>query len=87
MAVSNAVGSNTFCILVGLGLPWNAYTTTYRTEYHGLVDEDITESIVLLVGVCLIFVAIIWASGWMLYRWHAYMFLFMYAAYILQVIF
>jgi len=87
MAVSNAVGSNTFCILVGLGLPWNAYTTTYGTEYHGLVDEDITESIVLLVCVCLIFVAIIWASGWMLYRWHAYMFLFMYAAYILQVIF
>jgi Ca2+/Na+ antiporter len=50
MAVSNASGSNTFNIVIGLGLPWVLYTNfvTGFEPYHGLRDEGITESVVIL---------------------------------------
>mmetsp|Transcript_33314 Transcript_33314/g.76903 ORF Transcript_33314/g.76903 Transcript_33314/m.76903 type:complete len:399 (-) Transcript_33314:63-1259(-) len=87
MAVSSAIGSNTFSILIGLGLPWNVYTTIYKTEYHGLVDDGIADSVFELIYACVLFVIIVWASGWMLYRWHAYLFLFMYAVFLIRVIY
>lgn len=84
MAVSNAFGSNSFNIMVGLGLPWLLYTSfgTGFQPYHDLRDEGITESVVLLGLTLLVFVVAVLHSGFVLYRWHAYLFLVLYAVYI-----
>jgi Ca2+/Na+ antiporter len=52
MAVSNAMGSNTFNILIGLGLPWTLYVSTLPEgeEYHLLPAEGIVDSVVLLIA-------------------------------------
>jgi len=88
MAVSNAFGSNTFNILVGLGLPWFLYTSlaTNFEPYHGLRDDGILESVTLLSIVLLIFVVLLLKSGFKLYKWHANLFVVLYVAYLLVAI-
>mmetsp|Transcript_2394 Transcript_2394/g.3158 ORF Transcript_2394/g.3158 Transcript_2394/m.3158 type:complete len:644 (-) Transcript_2394:234-2165(-) len=85
MAVSNAFGSNTFNILVGLGLPWVLYILFGNdgNPYHGLKDEGITESVLILSVVLAAFVVMIIMSHFVLYEWHAYTFALMYVAYII----
>eukprot|EP00566_Odontella_aurita_P007142 CAMPEP_0113563546 /NCGR_PEP_ID=MMETSP0015_2-20120614/21129_1 /TAXON_ID=2838 /ORGANISM="Odontella" /LENGTH=728 /DNA_ID=CAMNT_0000465539 /DNA_START=150 /DNA_END=2336 /DNA_ORIENTATION=+ /assembly_acc=CAM_ASM_000160 len=84
MAVSNAFGSNTFNILVGLGLPWVLYTTfvTKGEPYDGLRDDGIVASVIILASVLLAFVVLILWSDFILYRWHAPAFLGLYALYL-----
>lgn len=83
-AVSNAFGSNTFNIMIGLGLPWVIYTSfgTHFQPYHGLRDEGIGESVVIMGSVCLLFLVFMIPSGFVLYKWHGWVFLFIYIAYL-----
>lgn len=84
MAVSNAFGSNTFNIMVGLGLPWLLYTSfgTGFQPYHGLRDEGIYESVEILGSVLAVFIVVVLCSGFVLYKWHAILFINLYIAYI-----
>lgn len=84
MAVSNAFGSNTFNILVGLGLPWALYIA-YGDDgpYHGLKDEGITESVLIMAIVLMAFVVMIFASNFVLHAWHANTFAIMYVVFII----
>ena len=51
MAVSNAFGSNSFNILIGLGLPWFVFVWANGWEtYKQLPAEGIVVPVVLLVG-------------------------------------
>ena len=88
MAVSNAFGSNTFNIMVGLGLPWFLYTSfgTGFQPYHGLKNEGILESVVILALVLIVFIVIIILSRGTLYKWHAILFVWMYIAYLVYAI-
>lgn len=83
-AVSNAFGSNTFNIMVGLGLPWVLYTSfgTGFAPYHGLRDEGITASVLIMASVLAVFVVIVINSGFVLRRWHGILFIILYAVYI-----
>lgn len=83
-AVSNAFGSNTFNIMVGLGLPWLLYTSfgTGFEPYHGLPAEGILESIIIMATVLLVFCVLMLQSGFIMYKWHGILFLGMYVAYI-----
>jgi len=84
MAVSNAFGSNTFNIMIGLGLPWVLYTSfgTDFQPYHELRDEAITQSVLIMGSVLLVFVVLIVPSGFVLYKWHGVIFVMMYVAYL-----
>lgn len=84
MAVSNAFGSNTFNIMIGLGLPWLLYTSfgTGFKPYHGLRDEAITESVIILAVVLLAFVVLVIPANFTIYKWHGYLFIVMYVAYL-----
>jgi Ca2+/Na+ antiporter len=83
-AVSNAFGSNTFNIMVGLGLPWLLYTSfgTGFEPYHGLEAEGILESIIILACVLLVFVVLMLQTGFVIYKWHGNLFIALYFAYI-----
>lgn len=87
MAVSNAFGSNTFNIMVGLGLPWLLYTTfTGFRPYYGIKDEGIGESVLIMALVLLLFIGLVIPSGFVLYKWHALLFLATYIGYLAYVI-
>ena len=83
-AVSNAFGSNTFNIMVGLGLPWMLYTSfgTHFEPYHGLRNEGITESVLILALVLLVFIVLMFTTDFVLLRWHGNLFIGLYVAYI-----
>jgi len=64
MAAANAVGSNTFDILLGLGLPW-----MIRCISVGHVDipvEELRESILILAGALTCYVVFLRLNAWVL---------------------
>ena len=71
MAVSNALGSNVFDILVGLGLPWFLATLIFQEDIE-LEADDVNISVAALAIVLFVYVATIagrrfkleTASGW-----------------------
>merc|ERR1712232_1172232 len=69
MAVANALGSNVFDILVGLGVPWMiaplrwGYSTEFTNQFCHL-KWDIT----ILLAVLLVFVCSLCATRWTLTR-------------------
>ena len=47
--MSNAVGSNIFDILIGLGLPW-LLVLTFSRDYIEVSQQDMLSSVLLLLG-------------------------------------
>jgi len=88
MAVSNALGSNTFNIMIGLGLPWVLYTSfgTGFEPYDELRNEGITEGVLILGAVLLLLVVLLLQSGFVLYMWHGHLFVVCYVGYLVYVI-
>jgi len=84
MAVSNAFGSNTFNIMVGLGWPWVLYIAFANNfqPYHGLRNDGILESCIILAIVLLIFIIIVLTNNFTIYPWHGTLFLVLYVAYL-----
>ena len=74
--------------MVGLGLPWVLYTSfgTGFQPYHGLRAEGILESITILAVVLLVFVVLMLQTGFVIHKWHGYLFIALYTAYILLAI-
>ena len=87
-AVSNAFGSNTFNIMVGLGLPWMLYISLGNNfePYHGLKDEHIVDSILILGVMLVVFVVFMFASGFVMHKWHGLVFLMSYGGYVVYAI-
>ena len=65
MAVSNAIGSNVFDILLGLGLPYLLSNTVKGVVPTVSVDELIP-SVCILYGILAAVIGILWYSNWML---------------------
>lgn len=82
MAISNMLGSNTFNILIALGLPWFLYTLINGGTYTDIPVEGIDESMLVMAGGLLLFVFLIIASKFNLLLWHAYLFFVLYAIFI-----
>ena len=86
MAVSNALGSNTFNVLIGLGLPWLAFCLSHGGVYHGLPAEDIVVPVLVLVVTLLLFLVLLLCTGFRLYRVHAAAFLGAYVAFLVWAV-
>lgn len=86
MAVSNAFGSNTFNILIGLGLPWFLYTIFESNDYSDLRDEGVTESVIFLGIALFLFLGITIMTGFVLTQCHAYVFIVAYMLFIIYVV-
>ncbi len=86
MAISNVFGSNTFNILIALGLPWFIYTCMHGGYYSELPDEGIAESILVMALALLVFIFLIVLSKFQLRLWHAYFFYFLYFTFVFDYI-
>ncbi|MFV0554669.1 MAG: calcium/sodium antiporter [Mangrovibacterium sp.] len=85
MAISNALGSNIFDILVGLGLPFLIYILTHGENVLA-EGEGMLRSSVILFGSLIIFLLTIIINKWRMTKMAGAFFLFLYAAYILYEI-
>lgn len=81
MAVSNALGSNVFDILLGVGLPFLLSNLIYGKEVP-VSRDDLDMSIFILFGVLLFVVALLILSKWHLYRGPAALMVVAYGAYV-----
>jgi Ca2+/Na+ antiporter len=63
MALSNAVGSNIFDILIGLGLPW-AIIIIVRNSTVSVVTDDLFVSVILLFASVLVILVILVINNW-----------------------
>ena len=71
MAISNALGSNTFNIYICLGIPWLLYTMLIGT-YAGLQDGGIVLLLILLVVALVIYYAVIYFYDFTLYTLYSF---------------
>ncbi|GMF29670.1 unnamed protein product [Phytophthora fragariaefolia] len=81
MAVSNALGSNVFDILFGLGLPFFLSNLVYN-ETVPVSGDDLDVSIAILFAVLLFVVVVLVSSRWRLYPLACAFLLMLYAAYV-----
>ncbi|MCK5337434.1 MAG: hypothetical protein KAJ50_01435, partial [Bacteroidales bacterium] len=63
MAINNAIGSNTFDILIGLGLPFLLYVLI-KGEGFGLLSTDLYVSIGILLSSSVILLFFFILGGW-----------------------
>jgi K+-dependent Na+/Ca+ exchanger-like protein len=67
MAISNAFGSNIFCLLFGLGFPWLIYNMSHHgAPYDGLQDNGLILSIFVLIVINLVFLLLLFCSQFVL---------------------
>lgn len=69
MAISNALGANTFSIMVGLGMPWLIYTVSFSKNYNGIEDDGIVVLIIMLAVVLVAFYVLVWWNHWTIDYW------------------
>lgn len=81
MAVSNAVGSNTFDILIGLGLPWFFYVIIIGKNVT-VGTENLLSSILLLFFTVITLLFILVVQKFKIGKKSGYILLFIYFAYI-----
>lgn len=88
MAVANALGSNVFDILIGLGVPWFIKTGLMgrKVEFIGKWDE-LRYDIVVLVAVLVLFVGCLLANKWFLTRKMGIVLLVLYGFFLLYNVF
>jgi K+-dependent Na+/Ca+ exchanger-like protein len=85
MAINNAIGSNTFDILVGLGLPFLIYSVI-REDKINLRAEDLVMSISILLGTSLLLLLYFFLSKWRTSLPVGILLLLMYIVYLAYVI-
>ena len=85
MAVSNAIGSNTFDICVGLGVPWLVYIAIKGKSIE-VGTENLFSSIVLLFATVLLFGLILIGKGFEISKKEGWTLIIIYIAYIVSAI-
>jgi len=87
MAIANAVGSNIFNILFGIGLPWCLYSLIYGIAYTTpALQANVLAPIIILVIYVLILPGSFMLSGWKLYPKMGYFFIGCHIFFILLMI-
>ncbi|KAH8050033.1 calcium, potassium:sodium antiporter [Aureococcus anophagefferens] len=74
MAVSNALGSNTFNLCICLGLPWLLYPFVYGEPYEALHDYSVVVDVALLAFVLAVYVGVLVAYDYTLHAFMGYVF-------------
>lgn len=86
MAVSNALGSNIFDILIGLGLPWLIMAISQGNAGFNVVNDNITTHILFLFGSIVAIFFILLISKWRLNKGIGFLLLGSYSVYLIYLI-
>ena len=81
MAISNAIGSNIFDILIGLGLPW--LVVTIGGKIIPVATENLSSSIILLFATVAAVLGFLIARKWHLNKFSGLSLISIYIAYLL----
>lgn len=81
MAISNAVGSNIFDILIGLGLPWLLGIAFYKTKVI-VSTQDLLSSVLLLLTSVFITLFVLWKNKWHTSKKIGWLLILLYVSYI-----
>jgi Ca2+/Na+ antiporter len=81
MAVANAVGSNVFDILLGLGLPWIVFLPS-RGGFEVVSTKQLWPSIFILAGVLALYYSTVAGNKFKLVKSMGYAYLATYAAFV-----
>lgn len=84
MAISNALGSNIFDILLGMGLPWSISTLIVVREPLLINTLGLPYYVVMLFGVLIIFLLMVRVHNWTLHVWHGYVLLAVYVLFVVS---
>lgn len=82
MAVSSSVGSNIFDILVGLPIPWLAYSAVNKGKAMRVYSESLFVSVMTLVGMLAAVVATIALCKWKMSKGLGAIMFFLYACFL-----
>jgi len=85
MAVSNAVGSNSFDIMLGLGLPWLFYTL-FTGKNVPVGTDNLFASVILLFATVIAVFFVIAVQKWKIGRKSGYILIALYASYLTYMI-
>lgn len=83
MALSNAVGSNIFDILIGLGLPW-LLIVIFSNTHLPVATDDLFVSVILLFSSVLIILALLVINNWAIGRKAGIFLLLLYVAFLMR---
>lgn len=83
MAVSNALGSNIFDIMLGLGLPWTIRLAQGRSVRFVGSKEHLVEYVAILTGIVALFMGTLIVCRWQLRPMAGVMLLSIYVAYLI----
>lgn len=86
MAISNAIGSNIFDILIGLGLPW-LLVLTFSGGAISVASENLNSSIILLFATVVSILFLLIVRKWKIGRYSGFILIALYIAYVLWAIF
>jgi Ca2+/Na+ antiporter len=81
MAVSNAFGSNIFCIYFVLGFSWTIYVFAHGQPYDLLPDDGLVLLVIFLLAAMIIFCLMVIASKFVLKLWMGIVFVIAYGAF------
>lgn len=81
MAISNAIGSNIFNILFGLGVPWLLYLIFANQEII-VSSENLFSSIILLFATVIVILFLMISQKWKIGRYSGYFLVFLYLLYL-----
>ncbi len=86
MAVSNAIGSNIFDILFGLGMPW-MLVILFRGDDVAVSSNNLTSSVVLLFATVIALLFLMTSRNWKLGNKSGYVLIGLYGVYLVYVTF
>merc|ERR1711881_254692 len=82
MAVANALGSNVFDIMLGLGVPWTIRCLAYENPSFYGVKDDLLFYVLVLTGVVALFVGSLVVNKWKLDKRMGSVLIFLYVVYV-----
>lgn len=86
MAISNAIGSNIFDILIGLGLPW-LFILIFTNKGITVVTDNLNISIILLFGTVVAILFLLIIKKWRIGKFSGYTMIILYIIYLIWAIF
>ncbi|MBD3245276.1 MAG: calcium/sodium antiporter [Candidatus Moranbacteria bacterium] len=86
MAISNAIGSNVFDILIGLGFPWALMILIQPQRHISVSTENLLSSIILLFATVLVIFFLLMIQRWKIGKYGGWFLVILYIGYLIWAI-